>query len=216
MDKFDESFGKAFIQIKDYNFPKKIVDEIVNDKQLTKDEDVEAYKKIDVISENINEFVNGKYNLFIYSDCLGNGKTFNACYLAYRYCGYLGNSNMEYKVYFVNVPQLLLLSKYAMNNITKYEEYMDALNRIKNSSLVIWDDIGVISASEYDNNLLYVLINDRDGANIFTSNYSPDALDGTMDARIIDRISDGDTINFTGMGFRNNNNKKFLIMKGIE
>ena len=90
------------------------------------------------------------------------------------------------------------------NNSNTYEMY----SRLKKSELVILDDIGVSTMSQYDYNILYAIVESRLFAGlptVFTTNAtSEDELRNSLGGpRLANRIwSTSEIINIKGLGLR--------------
>lgn len=162
--------------------------------------DVEAFTKLAEIRDNIFEFTANGNSLYIYSNGCGNGKTTWAIKLMLQYF----NDTWEYTGYnergvFINVNSFLYSCK---SVITKPDEEFEKLKElIMGVDLVIWDDISATKLSEYDYNMLFTFINQRnfDGkANIYTGNIFPQDLHLYLGDRLASRVLDGAKIQLRG------------------
>ena len=153
--------------------------------------DLETFKLLKSIEEHINEFVlNGK-NLFIHSTITGNGKTSWAIRLIQAYILRIWpESGIEdCPALFINVPRFLLSLK---DSISNQNDYIDHIKKyILDSNLVVWDEVGVKTLSDYDHEHLLNLINtrlDEGKSNIYTSNLSSNELREKVGDRLYSRI----------------------------
>ena len=162
--------------------------------------DLDAYYYLQDIKNNIDNFVSSGNNIFIYSKCTGNGKTTWATKLLRAYIDYASDYN--YPGYnagiFVNVAELISLKKLSMD---KDEESKSAIikleNNIRKAPVVVWDDIAIRGLSEYDQEYLYSLINNRVAnlkSNIYTANVTPTELESQVGARLYSRIINQSTL----------------------
>ena len=156
--------------------------------------DLNSFKKLKSIEDNIELFVKKHENLLISSNTVGNGKTSWACRLIMSYinnyaCKYVFKDNTP--VLFVNVPEFLMKKKMAISNPSIAEEIDNIEKSIFSSSIVVFDDIATKTASDYDKELLYIYINSRTNnlkTNIYTTNVSQNELENELGERIADRI----------------------------
>lgn len=153
--------------------------------------DLEVFKEIFSIKDNIKQFVKDGNNLFIYSSHVGNGKTSLATKLMREYIHQVSDVYIEYPALFINVNDFLNKKKTAISN-NDIKAYVDKVEQnILTAKLVIFDDIGVSNISAYDTNLLYYWINYRTDnmlSSIYTSNLTPDVLKTVIDERIFSRV----------------------------
>lgn len=167
--------------------------------------DREAFDRLALIKENICSFSAEGKNLYIYSTTPGNGKTSWAIKLLQAYIYKIWpEANLECKVLYVQVPKFLLELK---SNISSHSDYIEFIsNNILSADIVVWDDIGTKSATEFEHEHLLSLIDSRifDGkSNIFTSNIEPDNLSSLLGDRLASRIiNNSETIKFIGMDKR--------------
>ena len=153
--------------------------------------DLETFKLLKSIEEHINEFVRNGKNLYIHSTITGNGKTSWAIRMIQTY---ILNNWVEQDLYscpalFINVPRFLLTLK---DSITNQSDYIDHIKQnIFDSDLVVWDEVGVKTLSDYDHEHLLNLINtrlDEGKSNIYTSNLIPEELRQKVGDRLYSRI----------------------------
>ena len=152
------------------------------------DEDV--FKKLYNIQINIEEFVNKGFNLYLYSEITGNGKTAWSIRLLQAYIHSIWHkSDLCCKVLFINVPKYLLAIK---DNISVYNDYANFIkDNVICADIVVWDDIGTKSTTSFEHENLLSIIDDRmnnNKSNIFTSNLSPDLFKDVVGDRLYSRI----------------------------
>ena len=175
-------------------------------KPLTPEEvDLPAFMKLKELKDNILDFVNNGENLYIVSENFGNGKTTWALKLLYKYfdevwCG----NGFKVRGYFIYVPEFL--------NQLKIPEYKNSqefirLNKIlRDTDLVVWDDIASSTLTNADHVNLSSIIDPRilkGKSNIFTGNLLSDELREAVGNRLHNRIWDSsEVIKFIGRGRR--------------
>lgn len=149
---------------------------------------LEAYKQLANIRENIIDFVKSGKNLYMCSDNPGTGKTSWAIKMLHTWFHYTAETSIwNLRGMFVSVPKLLMQYKDFSNPLSK--EYKQKLEEV---DLLILDDIGVsgLTPSDYIN--LFVLIDARilaDKSTIFTSNLtSVEDLASVVGERTASRI----------------------------
>ena len=152
--------------------------------------DYDSFVKLKHIKESIKEWVNSKeFNLYIYSNHTGNGKTSWAIKLMLKYFDEIWAGNgLQARGLFINVPNFL--SKLKEFN-TVDVEFNEIKKLIPNVDLIIWDDISSTKVSDYDNSQLLNYIDQRilnGKSNIFTSNVSNDKLTEILGNRLTSRI----------------------------
>jgi len=171
--------------------------------QLVNKEDEIAYDTLATIRKNIRQFVIDSKNLYICGESTGTGKTSWAIKLLQTYLHYTAEGNYEnLKGMFVSVPDLLLKLKDFNNPLSK--EYKDNLEKV---DLVVWDDIALTNASNYDYMQLYTYINNRlfaGKSNIYTSNITTlENLTELLGSRIASRVwNTSEVIEFKGKDIR--------------
>lgn len=166
-------------------------------------DDYDAFMKLFEIKQDIVNFVKNGNNLYICSNNTGNGKTTWATKLLLKYFDsvWLGNG-FKVRGLFIHVPSLLIKLKNFDNPLS--EEYkMDLME----TDLVVWDDIGSSSISNYDESQLLSFIDYREfsnKANIFTGNITTEnefkrALGDRLTSRV---FSNSLVIKFYGKDMR--------------
>ena len=134
--------------------------------------DLEAYKRLAEIKDNILDFVAEGKNLYITSFSAGNGKTSWAIKLMHKYFEEVWDGNgLRPRALFISVPQFLLKCKDFGNKDPQFEEMKKLLHTI---DLVVWDDVASTTMSAYDYSQLLAYLDTRilsDLSNIYTGNY---------------------------------------------
>ena len=135
----------------------------------TTSHDKEMFLELNDIRMSIDEFVRDGKNLYITSNCTGNGKTTWAIKLLLKYFEKVWDGNgLKVRGIFAHVPTLILRLKNFDNKLpTKDYE------NLKECDLVIWDDIAFTNLTSYDYTQLMALIDYRmlaGKSNIYTSN----------------------------------------------
>ena len=165
------------------------------------DEDMVAYKELDKIGNDIENFVKSGKNLYICSTTPGNAKTTWSAKLMLKYFNKVWpNSYDVTRGLFVHVPTLFI-------DLKKFGNIPEYVNRIKDADLVIWDDLAFGNMTEYEHEQLLQFIDYRINdckSNIFTSNITNyDTLIKAIGNRLASRIYNGsEIIQFNGKDFR--------------
>ena len=132
--------------------------------------DEKAYKQLNSIRENIDDFVRKGENLYLCSQNVGNGKTSWAIRMLHTYFALTAENSYEHlRGVFVSVPNLFVDLRDFESNVIN-AEYRKLLYDV---DLVVWDDIAITGMTEYQYLQLYTFINNRvfaEKSNIFTSN----------------------------------------------
>lgn len=161
-----------------------------NLKLIPEEQDLQAFKQLNSIKNNIVEFVNNGDNLYLYSNQCGNGKTTWSIKMLLKYfnCVWIGNGFRPRGV-FINVPTFL---NDLRNNISSRNEKVEELKKLVSQvDLVIWDDVGAVNIKDYDHLILLSYIDQRvmEGkSNIYTGNLSESQLERTVGQRLYSRI----------------------------
>lgn len=163
--------------------------------------DSDAFNFLLHIQKSIVSQVTRGYNLYIYSEIPGNGKTSWALKLLRAYIYKIWpEANIECKALFINVPKYLLELK---ANISEPSDYIKHIkDNVLTADMVIWDDIGTKAATEFEHEHLLAMIdyrlNDKK-CNIYTSNICPNNLSELLGSRLASRIINiSDTVEFIG------------------
>lgn len=152
--------------------------------------DLNEFKQLKAIQDNIVEWVNDGNNLLIHSKQCGNGKTSWSIKLLQTYFNKIWlKTTLTCRALFINVPYFLIALK---DNITVKSDYIKHIkDNIFDCDLVIWDDIANKSLTSYECDNLLSLIDGRilnNKANIFTSNLTDEELHDALGDRLASRI----------------------------
>lgn len=152
--------------------------------------DIEKYKYLATVKDNILQFVDEGQNLFLYSKYYGNGKTTWSIKLLSSYFSKIWPGNgTKCRGLFINVDDFLMKKKSAISQ--KNYRLLQIEELIPNVDIVIWDDIGCTKLSDYEHSILFPLINSRISShkcNIFTSNVIDDEFVNNVGGRLASRI----------------------------
>lgn len=152
--------------------------------------DLEEFKQLKGIQDNIVEFVEEGEQVYIHSTICGNGKTSWALRLLQSYFKKIWlKTELRCRGLFINVPSLLLNLK---DNISNKNEYIQHIkDNIFDADIVIWDDIGTKAATQFEHENLFSMIDQRINlgkCNIFTSNLNDAELHEALGDRLASRI----------------------------
>ena len=153
--------------------------------------DLDAFHRLKNIENQCIRFVKEHWNLNIYSNTVGNGKTSWAIKIVRAYidtyaCHY-GNVDCLY----INVPDFMALRKRGFGNCIAQSQFAELEERAMNAKIVIFDELASKQTSEFDEDLLYRIINHRvsnSKSSIYTSNVLPQELKKILGERIADRV----------------------------
>jgi DNA replication protein DnaC len=153
--------------------------------------DLEQFKQLAAIEQDIVNFVNEGKNLYLHSTNCGNGKSSWSVRLAEAYFNKIwARSEAKCRVLFISVPRFLLALK---DNITVKSTYVEYIkNNVFDADLVIWDDIAAKMGSEFELTHLLNMIDNRIAAgksNIYTSNLNKQQLYTALGDRLTSRIA---------------------------
>lgn len=169
--------------------------------------DLEAFTTLDTIKKDIVRFVEDGRFLYLWSSATGVGKSQFVCKMIMTYLAMIANYNgfnENNGALFCYVPELVLKTTDFKDD--NREAYLKALCERK---LVIFDDIGAVSAGRFAETNLSSIIDMRYRnklATIFTSNLTEQGLENVIGARMADRILSDIVINLKGSGRRTNTN----------
>ena len=152
--------------------------------------DLEVFKQLRCIQDNIDTFISTGSNLFIYSQTCGNGKTAWSIRLLQSYIENIWyKSDLSCKALFISVPRYLLAIK---NKISGTDEYAEHIQKyILEADLVVFDDIATKATTVFEAENLFSIIDARINlgkSNIFTSNITPNQLNDLLGPRLTSRI----------------------------
>jgi len=168
-------------------------------------QDVQNFKFLNNIKQDILQFVNSGENLYIYSPNFGNGKTTWAIKLMQNYFDkiWIGNGFVT-RGLFIHVPSFITKCKEVIAN--KDDEFEQMKMLLPNVDLVIWDDIATGKLSEFDHTNLLTYIDQRvlnGKSNIYTGNLNDKELAGCVGNRLKSRIwNDSSIVELQGVDRR--------------
>ena len=154
--------------------------------------DYGSYATLNKFKESIMNNIEDNVNLYIYSEITGNGKTSWAIKLLTEYVkkNWINIQINSRPVLFINVPQYLLELKL---NIRSQREYVQIVqDNFLKADLIVWDDIGTKTASDFELEYLLSMIDNRQRLerkiDIYTSNIIPTELQKYVGDRLASRI----------------------------
>lgn len=154
--------------------------------------DYDSYATLNKFKESIMNNIEDNVNLYIYSEITGNGKTSWAIKLLTEYVkkNWINIQINSRPVLFINVPQYLLELKL---NIRSQSEYVQIVqDNFLKADLIVWDDIGTKTASDFELEYLLSMIDNRQRLerkiDIYTSNIIPTELQKYVGDRLASRI----------------------------
>ena len=122
--------------------------------------DVNAFRRLAEIKENMADFVQQGKSLYITSNTVGNGKTSWALKLLMRYFAEIWEGNgFTPRGIIVHVPTFLLKCKDFKTDDAEFEEMRRLIPDI---DLVVWDDIASTNLSSYDYSQLLMCLDARE------------------------------------------------------
>lgn len=153
--------------------------------------DVEAFDKLKEFDDNIVVHVENGDNIYLHSGRSGIGKTSWALRIARDY---LSRVCLKKKldspvILFISVPRYFSELKINISEESKYIK--EVKDRIYKSDLVIFDDIGMRGLTQFEQEMLFCVLDDRlnhGKSNIFTSNMNPQELRKAYGERLYSRI----------------------------
>lgn len=168
--------------------------------------DLENFKFLKDLKDDIVNFVNNGENLYIYSKNFGNGKTTWAIKLMQKYFDEIWAGNgFTIKGLFVHVPSFLTKFKEVINK--KDEDFEIMKQQLLDVDLVIWDDIAAGKLTDFDHTNLLTYIDQRKlngKSNIYTGNLDENELIEALGNRLKSRVwNDSTVVEFFGNDRRN-------------
>lgn len=151
--------------------------------------DKDNFERLREIECNISAFVGEGRNLYIHSPITGNGKTEWAIRLIQSYIMSTWHETTECNALFINVPRFLLSMKDSISNRSEYVDHIR--ENVLDVDLVVWDEIGIKTLTQFEHENLLNLVNTRldwGKSNIYTSNLSNDELKEKLGDRLYSRI----------------------------
>lgn len=155
-----------------------------------------AFVRLQQIKDNINEWVKGGNNLYIYSHTCGNGKTSWSIKLMLAYFNEIWAGNgFRRRGIFISVPEFLDRNREIINN--RDDEFVKIRDDIIDCDLVIWDDITSTQLTNFNHSLLLNYIDARmlaNKANIFTGNVDYEGMVKGLGGRLSSRVWNGSEV----------------------
>ena len=177
---------------------------LVNDRTSEPEKDPIIIVQNTVSSEkNVMAFINNGVNFLFWSTTPGNGKTSSALQICRAYIDCIWNTAEvgSCRVLFINIPRYLAELKHVIaGGKSEYAEHIK--DNVLTADLVVWDDIAMKMATEFEMDTLFSAIDTRlytGKANIFTSNTPPAELVRLIGARLASRII-GESYKFEFVG----------------
>ena len=153
--------------------------------------DLEQFKQLAGIEQNICKFIEEGKNLYLHSANCGNGKSSWAIRLTEAYFNKIwARTEPRCRVLFISVPRFLLALKDSITNKSAYIDYIK--ENVLEADLVIWDDIAAKMGSEFELTHLLNIIDNRlalGKSNIYTSNLNRQQLYTALGERLTSRIA---------------------------
>ena len=153
--------------------------------------DLEQFKQLAAIEQDIVKFISEGKNLYLHSTNCGNGKSSWSLRLAEAYFNKIwARTEPKCRVLFISVPRFLLALKDDITVKSSYVEYIK--NNVLEADLVIWDDIAAKMGSEFELTHLLNIIDNRlalNKSNIYTSNLNRQQLYNALGERLTSRIA---------------------------
>jgi DNA replication protein DnaC len=157
--------------------------------------DLEQFKRLADIEQNIVSFINEGKNLYLHSANCGNGKSSWSLRLAEAYFNKIwARTEAKCRVLFISVPRFLLALKDDITTKNAYVAYIK--ENVLEADLVIWDDIAAKMGSEFELTHLLNIIDNRlalGKSNIYTSNLNRQQLYTALGERLTSRIANMST-----------------------
>lgn len=173
--------------------------------------DLEQFKQLAAIEQNICKFIEEGKNLYLHSANCGNGKSSWSIRLAEAYFNKIwARTNTTCRVLFISVPRFLLALKDNITTRSSYVEYIK--DNVLEADLVIWDDIAAKMGSEFELTHLLNIIDNRlalGKSNIYTTNLNRQQLYNALGERLTSRIANM-SIDIELFG----SDKRFLKLEG--
>lgn len=152
--------------------------------------DKEEFRRLKEIERDIEGFIKSGRNLYIHSSTCGNGKTEWSIRMIQSYFNSIWHKcDLNCKALFINVPRFLLALKDSLSTPSEYINHIK--KHILEVDVVVWDELGIKNATQFEHENLLNLINTRidfNKSNIYTSNLTPQELQERLGDRLYSRI----------------------------
>lgn len=171
-------------------------------------EDLNAYQRLKEIKDDIENWVRGGKNLYIYSKNYGNGKTAWAAKLLFAYFDKVWRRcSFEPRGVFMPLPELFERERLRMEK--QDDSFMRIRKALVTAPLVVWDGIGQARLTDYRYDMMTYFISAREDAgkaNIYTGNLDSSQICEWAGGSLAHRICQlSEVVQFTAEGARNNN-----------
>lgn len=157
---------------------------------LYADKDLNAFRELKAIKDNIKNWVKEGNSLYLYSESYGNGKTSWAVKLMLAYFNQIWRGNcFRTRGIFISVPEFFDRERMRISN--QDEEFTRIRDSLIDADLVIWDDVSCVRMTDYNASIFFNFIEARimsGKANIFTGNLGPQRLEEFIGRRLTSRI----------------------------
>lgn len=157
---------------------------------LTGGEDLEVFRRLKAIKDDIKEWVREGNSLYLYSANYGNGKTSWAIKLMLAYFNQIWRGNcFKCRGVFVSVPEFFDRERQRIG--AKDDEFEIIRDNLIRCDLVIWDDISSVKMTDYARATLFNIIDARvlsGKANIYTGNLKGAELLDILGGRLVSRV----------------------------
>lgn len=163
--------------------------------------DLQQFKILKNIEDDIVNFVKNGDNLYIHSSNAGNGKTSWALRMIERYFDSIADyTALTCRALFISVPKFLVSLKENISDKNDYIQHIKA--NILKADIVIWDDIATKnSTTQFESEYLLNYIDNRIAlgkTNIYTSNLNDKELETVLGYRLASRITESYNIELKG------------------
>jgi DNA replication protein DnaC len=153
--------------------------------------DLEQFKQLAGIEQNIVSFVNEGKNLYLHSANCGNGKSSWSLRLVEAYFNKIwARTEIRCRVLYISVPRFLIALKDSITTRSAYVDYIK--ENVLDADLVVFDDIAAKMGTEHEVNHLLNIIDNRlalGKSNIYTSNLNRQQLYTALGERLTSRIA---------------------------
>lgn len=158
--------------------------------------DIQAFRQLQVIKDNIVDFVMNGDNLYLHSGNYGNGKTtwsikILMSFLNKIWCG----NGFRPRALFVHTPTFLKKLKERISAVDA--DFDEVIKNVEKVDLVIWDDIGSTAVGNYDYANILSFIEQRKFAgksNVYTGNLNGEELEEKLGERLRSKIYNDSTV----------------------
>lgn len=169
--------------------------------------DLQAFRRLRDIKDNIQDFVLHGKNLLIYSQNTGNGKTeWSKKLMLSWFDSIWPTSEFECRGLFISMPKFILNMKQNISKPNEEFQYID--ENIFNADLVIFDELNHKEWTSFEQDYMLSIVSNRISlgkSNIYTTNYDLPVIEQRLGSRLASRIiGNSEQIQFVGSDKRNN------------